>query len=270
MSPPVPAGATPELALPPLKRILSPNYSSRHGTPINLICVHDCEGSYAGSINWFCQPVSQVSAHYVLREDGGEATMMVDPANKAWHACAFNARSIGVEMAGFAAKGYAASEWDAAAAIVAFLLHRYAIPCRWVRGGQGAGFCSHYDLGKAGGGHHDPTTDSATWSAFCARVEAAYALEAPASWLVGGGGLPGPAPAGWTPSGDPRHDLAVGSLSWVQTRLNALHYAIPLLVVDGIMGDRTEIAVKAFQRAAGLVVDGDPGPKTIAALEAAH
>lgn len=36
---------------------------------------------------------------------------------------------------------------------------------------------------------------------------------------------------------------------------------------DGIAGRRTEAAVRAFQRDAGLTVDGDPGPKTQAALQ---
>lgn len=257
------------LVLPPLKRISSPNYSSRGGAKIDLCIVHDCEGSYAGSINWFANPASRVSAHIVLREDGLEATQMVDFANKAWHVVAFNSRSIGVEMAGFAAKGYAAGEWGAEAAIVAYLLHRYQIPCRWVRGGQGAGFCSHYDLGLAGGGHHDPTTDPTVWNAFCARVAGAYALQAPSFWPILGNAMAPPAPAGYVPSGDTRHDLVVGSIEWVQSQLNALKIALPPLLVDGLMGWRTQAAVKSFQGLRGLVADGDPGPKTIAALEAA-
>lgn len=257
------------LVLPTLKRTLSPNYSSRGGTKIDLCVIHDCEGSEAGSISWFLNPASKVSAHYVLSEDGSRATLMVDPANKAWHAVAFNSRSIGVEMAGFAAKGYAASEWGAEASIVAYLLHRYQIPCRWVRGGVGSGFCSHYDLGQAGGGHKDPTTDPTVWNAFCARVAGAYALQGPSSWPILGNAMVPPAPAGYVPSGDIRHDLVVGSLEWVQSELNALKIALPPLLVDGLMGWRTEAAVKSFQGLRGLVVDGDPGPKTIAALEAA-
>jgi peptidoglycan hydrolase-like protein with peptidoglycan-binding domain len=38
---------------------------------------------------------------------------------------------------------------------------------------------------------------------------------------------------------------------------------------DGIFGSRTERAVKAFQRAKGLGVDGIVGPATYAKLEAA-
>ena len=45
---------------------------------------------------------STVSAHYVVREDGCEATQMVDLADTAWHACTSNRRSIGIEMSGSA------------------------------------------------------------------------------------------------------------------------------------------------------------------------
>lgn len=179
------------LTLPPLQHVASPNFSSRNGAKVRLIVVHDCEGSYAGSINWFANPKSQVSAHYVLREDGGEATQMVDLAEKAWHVCAFNSVSVGLEMAGYAAKDFEAPEWQSAANIVAWLLHKFGLPANWAQHGSGEGFCSHYDLGAAGGGHKDPTTDSAVWSAFVARVKAAYALPASADWV----GTPGTAPA---------------------------------------------------------------------------
>lgn len=178
----VPPGAASPLALPPLKHVPSPNFSSRNGHAVSLIVCHDCEGSYSGAINWFANPKSQVSAHLVLREDGQEATQMVDFIDKAWHAVDFNSVSIGLEMAGFAAKGFAAAEWQDAANIVAFLLHKYHLPNRWAEHGAGQGFCSHYDLGRAGGGHSDPTTDPAVWAHFRGLVTAAYALAPPTDW----------------------------------------------------------------------------------------
>ena len=38
--------------------------------------------------------------------------------------------------------------------------------------------------------------------------------------------------------------------------------------VDGIFGSKTELAVRAFQKTAGLVVDGIAGKATLAALTA--
>jgi N-acetyl-anhydromuramyl-L-alanine amidase AmpD len=54
---------------------------------VDVIVLHDCEGGYEGSIRWFELSRSNVSAHYVVREDGGEATQMVDLADSACHAC---------------------------------------------------------------------------------------------------------------------------------------------------------------------------------------
>ena len=150
----------------------SPNQSQRdHGTTVDLIVVHDTEGGYGGAVSWFANPHSEVSAHIVLKEDGSEATQMVPYSQKAWHAAAFNSRSIGLEMAGFAKQGYGKNEWAVAARIVAFLLHKHKLPARWARHGAGAGFCRHYDLGASGGGHRDPTTDDAVWGRFCHQVE---------------------------------------------------------------------------------------------------
>ncbi len=170
------------MSLPLLKWHASPNFSKRLAR-VDLIVIHDTEGGYASAVSWFANRHSGVSAHLVLKEDGSEATQMVAWSHKAWHACAFNSRSIGLEMAGFAKHGYSEKEWTAAAHIVAHLLHAHQIPVRWAEHGVGPGFCSHYDLGAAGGGHCDPTTDTAIWAAFVERVEQAARIgDFPAHW----------------------------------------------------------------------------------------
>lgn len=169
-------------SLPALKWVPSPNYSNRTAK-VDLIVVHDCEGSYAGAVNWFANRKSNVSAHLVLKEDGTEATQMVAFGEKAWHACDFNSRSIGVEMGGFEDRGFPDAEWQRAAVIVAYLLQKFEIPVQFAKGGVGPGFCRHLDLGKAGGGHSDPTRDDAVWQKFITYVEAAHAAGGfPASW----------------------------------------------------------------------------------------
>lgn len=254
------------LTLPALRSVPSPNFSSRNGRKIDLVVIHDCEGNYQGSISWFANVKSQVSAHYVLRDDGAEVTQMVDPANKAWHVVAFNSRALGIEMAGFKDKGFGAPEWQAAADITAYLLHKYDILCGWSQKGEGPGFCSHYDLGVAGGGHVDPTTDPAVWSHFIDLVIDAYAQPVPSVWAPGGVYAAPQPPAGYKPTTDQRHDLVPGTIEWVQSRLNVLGFARPALSVDGMMGPMTRAAVTTFQRIRKLVPDGDPGPLTLAAL----
>ncbi|MEP9374987.1 peptidoglycan-binding domain-containing protein [Mesorhizobium sp. KR1-2] len=54
----------------------------------------------------------------------------------------------------------------------------------------------------------------------------------------------------------------------LQSLLNAAG-AVPLLLVDGDFGFKSEIAVRAFQQAAGLVIDGIVGSQTLAALKQA-
>ncbi len=278
-------------ALPVIKHVPSPNSSSRGGVAVRLFVVHDCEGSYAGSIGWFGQVRSQVSAHLVLRRDGLEATQCVPMDRKAWHACAANPYSDSLELEGFEKAGFADAELDAAAAIVAWGLRRRGLPCRWAEHGEGEGFCSHYDLGAAGGGHFDITIDRGVWLAFAARVGAAYAAfgagPLPPFALDGlpplaAVGAPPAAPAGWIPSGTIRNepgdlpgDPPPGSILWVQEKLVALKIPLALapgFACDGLNGPLTKVAIAAFQKQAGFVganVDGLTGPKTLAALEAA-
>lgn len=55
------------------------------------------ENEFQGTLNWFANPASQVSAHIVIAMDGRIAEC-VDPALEAWHARAENARRLGVEL----------------------------------------------------------------------------------------------------------------------------------------------------------------------------
>jgi hypothetical protein len=269
--------------LPPLKQVPSPNRSFRLGGPVRLFVVHDCEGSYAGSVGWFAQPRSGVSAHLVLRKDGLEATQCVPMNMKAWHACAANSYSDSLELEGFEKDGFGDAELDAAAAVVAWGLHRRGLPARWAEHGEGEGFCSHFDLGPAGGGHFDITTDRNVWLSFAARVTAAYdafALAPLPDWALHGEpspttvSLPPAAPAGWTPSGSVRKEPfditreTVGSISDIQKRLRKAG-ANPTLGIDGLDGPATEAALETFARAVGLPPTPHITPALWAALEKA-
>jgi len=84
--------------------VSSPNYSSRSGTAISAVVIHDVEGSYAGCISWFQNTSSQVSAHYVCRSSDGQLTEMVLESNKAWHVGSENPYTIGIEHEGYVAQ----------------------------------------------------------------------------------------------------------------------------------------------------------------------
>jgi N-acetyl-anhydromuramyl-L-alanine amidase AmpD len=164
------------VTLPPLKTRWSPNQSERT-SHVDLVVVHDTEGGYEGSVAWFAQARSQVSAHVVLREDGCEATQCVPYAKKAWHCAAYNSRTIGLEMAGLASHGYSRAQLRKAARIVAFFLRHYHLPPilrNPAAGHDGPGFTLHQYLGASGGNHHDPGFSAAQAQAFAALVKSEY------------------------------------------------------------------------------------------------
>ncbi len=77
------------------------NYSSRGGTAISAVVIHDVEGTYAGCISWFQNCAASVSAHYVLRSSDGQVTQMVLESAKAWHVGTENPYTIGLEHEGY-------------------------------------------------------------------------------------------------------------------------------------------------------------------------
>ena len=65
--------------------IPSPNFFGRNGQEIKGIVIHRMAGTFDGTIAWFQNPESQVSAHYLVSQDGGVVQMVRDQ-EAAWHA----------------------------------------------------------------------------------------------------------------------------------------------------------------------------------------
>jgi len=100
---------------------------------IKYIMIHDTEGSYQSSIDWFRDPASFVSAHYIIRSSDGEVTQMVKNKDIGWHARNWyiNMHSIGVEHEGFSAEGatwYTEAMYRSSAKLVRYLADKYDIP----------------------------------------------------------------------------------------------------------------------------------------------
>ena len=128
----------------------SPNFNTRmagDGGRIHIVIIHSCEGSYTGCWSWLAQQSSNVSAHYVVREDGAEITQLVRESSRAWHIGAIydstlnanhdgllhgiqsNHFTIGVEHAGFASQtSWPAAQIDASARLVCDMSKRWQIP----------------------------------------------------------------------------------------------------------------------------------------------
>lgn len=175
------------VVLPPLLYRRSPNQSSRHGEKVHLVVCHRPVGSYQGSIDYLCEPTvynpdgsvksgPNASAHVITKPGGLEATQLVGWNGKAWACAAFNAFSDNIE---FSDEMWAGNDPDGlavAARIVAFRCHVRGIPPMWTRDpAHTPGVARHYDLGIAGGGHTDPTTDNSLWAAFMRMVAVEFA-----------------------------------------------------------------------------------------------
>lgn len=102
-----------------------------HDYPIDMIVIHDIEGSYGSAIQMFQTPNFAASAHYVVSY-GGAVTQMVREKDIAWHAgnWDYNTRSIGIEHEGFAwTPGlYTTAEYNASAQIAASICSRWGVP----------------------------------------------------------------------------------------------------------------------------------------------
>jgi hypothetical protein len=159
------------IVLPPLVHANTPNKSSRNGTKVDLLVWHETAGLYHGSVAWLENPAAQASAHLVIDEEGSHATQLVYLAEKAWHAAAYNSRSVGVEHANTTAKGYATDrQLEVSARVFGWLCLHLGVPPRWARGGVGPGVCYHGELGALGGGHYlcGPNPDG--WQRFLAML----------------------------------------------------------------------------------------------------
>lgn len=110
--------------------IASPNFSARTTAPTELT-IHTMQGSYAGSISWFANSASQVSAHYLVRSSDGQITQMVRNASKAWHVGIHNNYTLGIEHEGFVDNPawYTAAMYSASAKLSKHLCTVSAIDC---------------------------------------------------------------------------------------------------------------------------------------------
>lgn len=117
---------------PPVDRtITSPNKSNRGGTDIDHIVVHyTTSRNIEGTISHFKNPGSQVSAHYIIGQDG-ELVQMVPDSQKAWHAggtTGMNSRSIGIEHVARAGDKITPAQEKTSIALIRWLMKEYSIP----------------------------------------------------------------------------------------------------------------------------------------------
>lgn len=272
-------------------QLWSPNrYSPRGlGNP-RWIAIHTQEGpGTADSLAGFlANPASQVSYHAVC--DDRKLLKIVAEGDAPWSAAGANKYAFHLCLAGTYA-GWSRGKWletdtsdgrnedvelTNAARIVAWWCQKYRIPPVWIGGGSippwgREGICGHADFGDWGGGHHDPGPNFPKdelirrVNVLLGGASAPPPIQPPAPVVV-----PGTDPgqyAGWLLYRG-RIGQDIEQVKRVQSRLKRAYASYAgHLVVDGDYGPQTEAAVREFQRRSGLTIDGIVGPATAAALK---
>ena len=209
----------------------SPNFDDRAadstGVP-HMVIIHTCESNYASCWSWLVNSISQVSAHYVVNEDGGEISQLVLEGNRAWHIaplydCALNRRhecrlndvqsnhfTVGIEHAGFASQdSFPAAQLDRSAALVCDVTRDREIPRDWQH------IVGHGQLQPATRTDPGPNWP---WIAYVHRVQALCGeVVADDSSQFNDGAVAAVAvPAGWQ-AADTTPDYYGGGYNWAST-----------------------------------------------------
>ncbi len=130
----------------------SENYSDRPtATEIDCVVLHATAGGLSGTLAWFSNPNSGVSAHYVVAKNG-QVYQMVEERRKAHHAGVsdfqgrqdFNRFSVGIEIVNKndGLDPYPPDQFEAVVALVNYLVVRYNIERKWI--------VTHADISTAG------------------------------------------------------------------------------------------------------------------------
>ncbi|MEU8412840.1 N-acetylmuramoyl-L-alanine amidase [Amycolatopsis japonica] len=98
---------------------------------VEYIIIHDTEGYWDTAMDLVRDP-TYVSWHYTIRSSDGQIAQHVPTKDVAWHAGNWyvNAKSVGIEHEGFAAKGtwYTEAMYRTSAKLVGYLARKYDIP----------------------------------------------------------------------------------------------------------------------------------------------
>lgn len=233
------------------------NYSART-TSISHVAVHTTQGSYAGTISWFQNCASSVSAHYVIRSSDGQVTQMVREADKAWHVGNSNGYTVGIEHEGYVSNPsawYTTAMYNASAALTRDILASRGLTQKVYNGSSGWSAVvsdSTYNVkghvNYANQTHTDPGSGW-DWPRYKSLV---------AGGTSGGGG-------GGTAMTWPlvQYGASGERVRTIQYLLQQWGYS---LTVDGSFGTGTQTAVKNFQSSHGLTADGAVGNATWPAL----
>lgn len=234
---------------------LSSQRSSRSGTKIDTFLIHHQAGTSDDAvIRAMVSGARQVSANYTISNEG-RITLVVPEEFRAWTSgssvdggkgAAWDRRAITVEIENASAGGtwpISVAAITAAAALLVDLRKRYGISI----------ILGHRDLWLQ---------FRASYATFCPGAEKVAQVTKRATALADGSAVFVPYTGG---SSTPSYPTTWNGykVATIQKLLSAAGFPTD---ADGLYGPDTKAKVKAFQRARGLVADGDVGPLTWAAL----
>jgi N-acetyl-anhydromuramyl-L-alanine amidase AmpD len=253
-----------------MKFIEARNYTSGRDSSIDLLIIHTMEAPEKGETaeniaSWFAGSTApQASAHYCI--DSDSIVQCVRDSDVAWHAPGANHDGIGFEHAGFARStgrgwkdDYSKSMLARSAKLAAEKCAEYQIPVVWLsssdlRAGR-RGITSHNNVSKAFG-------QSTHWDPGSGFPVQGYLRQVRRILAEGGTTIDG------RQLKDDPPTLRHGNSGWRVKRLQRRleHHGYDVGELDGDFGANTERAVREFQAAKDLDVDGVVGPMTWKAL----
>ncbi|MFN4204070.1 MAG: N-acetylmuramoyl-L-alanine amidase [Tabrizicola sp.] len=113
----------------------SPNFGDRRGRRVELVVLHyTAMVSCDAALERLCDPAAEVSAHYLIDEDGTRHVLVAE-ADRAWHAGAgtwagegdVNSRSIGIELANPGDRPFAEPQMRELERLLAEVLARHGL-----------------------------------------------------------------------------------------------------------------------------------------------
>jgi N-acetyl-anhydromuramyl-L-alanine amidase AmpD len=233
------------------------NYDVGRSAPISTIVIHETDGSWTSTINWFRNPRARVSSHYLVRAWGGGILQFVAEADTAFHARNANPWTIGIEHEFYPRQGiwHTDAQYRSSAALVCAVARRYGIPI------DRQHIVGHNELPDAT--HGDPGS-TWNWSYYMSLVRGCSEQRA----RVIARGLRTVADHGYVPSAGLAPEDVSDEVLLLQWDLAYLAFieADEVRAGGARYGPLTQAALTAFQASTGVAVTGLYDEPTAGAL----